>query len=102
MVPTDSGAVVTHDKVKAVVLSYLYDQPDHRAHWRDIFDEVKHIFPAGTMPVDFLLPWSPLDALEQEGRVIRRSGAWYRLTASQWLSMARLEQQCLTTSTSSQ
>ena len=102
MVSADSDAVVTHDRVKAAVLSFLYGQPDYKAHWRDIFDKVKHIFPAGTLPVSFLRPFSPLDVLEQEGRVIRRSGAWYRLTASQWLSMARLEQQCLTTSTSSQ
>ena len=95
-------AVAEHNRIKASVLVFLYEQRGLRASFHAILDKLKGAHqPVEASATDKLRGrmWNALIALEDKGYLKWLGGDIFQLTATGWLSMVRSEQQCLKNST---
>lgn len=98
----DDQAVVDHDEVKDVILNFMYRQPYLGCYWENLRRLLAEQY-EGWADISGLLG-SIIWALKKEGRVVHevKSGPWYQLTTTQWISMTRSRQSCSGSSTNTQ
>ena len=103
VVSADDQSVVDHDKVKAAVLKFLYEQPGRVGRWR-LCRLIEDIYPTWPPYILGSLVRSILSRMVITGQITRtvvdmEDKFW--LTASQWLIMTRSRMSSSSSCTSS-
>ena len=102
MVSTDAERVASNDEIKAAMLDYLYEQPDHSSTWEDVHAQLTRVglrMRGGSIDAR---TWNTLNELEHEGlvQISWRYMTW-QLSVNGWLAMTRSRQLSSAISTSS-